>query len=250
MKKYLVIVFLLMLIRLNAASPDSLYIAAGQAYSAGEFELALENYRQILDNGVESADLYYNMGNAAFRSNKLGYSILYYNKALKLKPNHEEALSNLKYVSRYKEDQLESVPVLFLKRWINSLFRLFGIKFWSYLSIILFTMMLSSILIYVFAGRLNFKKAGFFSALFCLAFFSLSFSAALSRHKEITRLDDGIVIAPSIVVKSSPSLSGTDLFILHEGTEVIIDDKVNEWTEIKISDGRVGWIPEEAIAVI
>ena len=121
-RKYLAIAFLMITVLLHgAASRDSLYNAAGTAYSEGNYEAALEMYGQIHAQGYEAPDLYYNMGNAAFRSNKLGYAVLYYNKALKLDPAHEEAQRNLAYVSRYKEDQLDQVPELFFKSWVRSM---------------------------------------------------------------------------------------------------------------------------------
>ena len=71
------------------ASSDSLYIKALSLYEEGKFELALENWNHVLESGYEAAELYYNMGNAAFRSNSIGYAALYYEKALKLDPSHE-----------------------------------------------------------------------------------------------------------------------------------------------------------------
>ena len=190
------------------------------------------------------------MGNAAFRSNKLGYAVLYYHKALKLDPQHEKASRNLAYVSRYREDQLERVPEFFIKSWGRDLTGLFSVQVWSYLAIILFGFMLIAVVIYIFASRLAMKKAGFFSGLIILAMFIISLSAARYRHKEIVDPDQLVIVSPSVVVKSSPSLTGTDLFILHEGTEATLTDHLGNWSEIRISDGRIGWIPAEAFEVI
>ena len=58
-------------------------------------------------------------------------------------------------------------------------------------------------------------------------------------------------MSSSVVVKSTPNESGTDLFVLHEGTRVeIIDDSMKEWKEIRLADGKVGWMPAEAMEVI
>lgn len=233
-----------------SAQPDSLYLQAGNAYSDGAFEHSLELYRQINDAGYEAADLYFNMGNAAFRSNKLGYAILYYEKALKLDPRHEDARANLAYVSMYREDQLESVPQFFLHSWFEKLFLLFSIKTWSAISILLFTLLLAGVLLYIFGQRLVLKKSGFSISLVALLTFTLSIIATINRHHMVTQPDRAVIIEPSVIVKSSPSQSGNDLFILHEGTRVSTEDAVGEWVEIKISDGRVGWMPLDQLESI
>ena len=233
-----------------AAEPDSLFAKASEEYAAGNYESALSKYDQILEMDLESAALYYNMGNAAFRSNKLGYAILYYKKALKIDPGFEEAEKNLAYVSVFKEDKLDSVPEFFLKTWINSLYSLFSLRIWSLLALAMFALLLFGTITYIFAPNLSIKKMGFFSGVLAIILFALSISGAVSRNNEITRPDKGIIVAPSVVVKSTPSDSGTDLFVLHEGTDVQGDEKVGGWTEIKISDGRIGWIPSASFELI
>jgi len=222
--------------------PDSLFRHGNRLYQHGGFEAALDVYGAVVDAGLESADLYYNMGNAAFRSNNIGHAILYYEKALKLDPFHENARHNLEFVSRYRVDTFEEVPRLFIRTWIDKLVRIFPERTWSMLSLALFVLLLASVVLYLFARRLTWKKAGFFSALFGLLFFLITLFSGIARHRNITRPDAGIIVAPSVVVKSSPSESGTELFILHEGTRVGLNEEVTGWRNIRVIDGREGWI--------
>ena len=87
-----------------------------------------------------------------------------------------------------------------------------------------------------------FKKSGFISGLVGLVLFVITVSSALSRHRDIVNPDTGIILAPSVVVRSSPSDSGTELFILHEGTKIEVNEEVSSWQNIKLIDGREGWI--------
>jgi hypothetical protein len=222
--------------------PDSLFMDANRLYQEGRYEAALGTYRQVVDAGFESADLYYNMGNAAFRSNSIGYAILYYEKALKLDPFHEDALHNLEFVSRYRVDTFEEVPRLFIRTWAEKLARIFPERIWSMLSLLFFVLILASVVVYLYARRLSVKKAGFFSALFGLVFFLVALFSGIAQHRHITRPDAGIIISPSVVVKSTPSESGTELFILHEGTRVELKEGVTGWRNIRVIDGREGWI--------
>ncbi|MEX0988282.1 MAG: tetratricopeptide repeat protein [Bacteroidales bacterium] len=251
MKRYLTIslLFLTLLLK-GSVSPDSLFVHAGEAYTAGNFEQALDTYRSIVDHGYESAGLYYNMGNTAFRSNKIGYAVLYYEKALRLDPSHEGARKNLVYVSQYREDKLEQVPELFIRKWIRAVYQLFSLTTWSYLAILFFAALLAGILLYIFSSSLASRKAGFFTGMTALLFFLLSITASVKRNQEITTPERAVIVSPSVVVKSTPSLTGTDLFVLHEGTLIRLDERVGDWIEIRISDGRVGWITTDALAII
>ncbi len=232
------------------ANSDSLFVQANNLYSEGKFEEAISTYQEILDKGYESAELYYNMGNSAFRSNKVGYAVLYLEKALKADPGYEQAEKNLKYVSLYLEDKLESVPELFFKRWMKSFNSMFSLLTWSMISIILFIVLLISLLLYIFGARMLLKKSGFFIGVISLLLFVFAFNATIHSHKKVTQPENAVVLSPSVVVKSSPSDSGTDLFILHEGTRLITDETVGDWIEIKIIDGRVGWLRIKSLGVI
>jgi len=221
---------------------DSLFLNANALYQQGQYEPALEVYNAAILSGFESADLYYNMGNAAYRSNSIGHAILYYEKALKLEPAHEDAIHNLDFVSRYRLDAFEEVPSLFIGAWIRWFVHLCPEQTWSILALIFFIIILAGLLVFLFARHIGWKKAGFISGIVTLAFFLVTFSSARSRHRDIVNPDAGIILAPSVVVRSSPSTSGTELFILHEGTKIEVNEEVSGWQNVKVIDGREGWI--------
>ncbi len=221
---------------------DTLYDKAADLYQLGAYEAAMHEYGKIIESGYEAPDLYYNMGNAAFRSNSIGLSILYYEKALKLNPYHKDAIHNLGYVSRYRVDAFEEVPELFLRTWISSAVHALPERTWSILALLLFVLTLGSLLVYLFARGLALKKGGFFTALAGLIFFLFTLSSAMAQHRRVVEPEHGIILSPSVVVKSTPSESGNELFILHEGTKVKVNEQVTGWQNIRIIDGREGWI--------
>lgn len=229
-------------INLDQPDIDSVYNTANSLYQQGQYEPALEQYYAVILSGKESADLYYNMGNAAYRSNSIGHAILYYEKALKLEPGHEDAIHNLDFVSRYRLDTFEEVPVLFLGTWIAGFVQLFPEQTWSILAMAFFIIVLTGLLVFLFSRRMALKKGAFISGLVALLLFLITIFSALSRHRDIVSPDTGIILAPSVVVRSSPSESGTELFILHEGTKIKINEEVSDWQNIKLIDGREGWI--------
>jgi len=229
-------------INMDHTDIDSMYHRANNLYQQGQYEPALEQYNAVILSGKESADLYYNMGNAAYRSNSIGHAILYYEKALKLEPANEDAIHNLNFVSRYRLDTFEEVPVFFIGAWITGSVQMFPEQTWSVLALAFFIMILTGLLIYLFSARMVLKKLGFISGLVALFLFVITLFSALSRHGDIVNPDTGIILAPSVVVRSSPSESGTELFILHEGTKVKVNEEVSYWQNIRLIDGREGWI--------
>ncbi len=232
------------------ASSDTLYNNGIGLYEDGQFEAALESWQGIIDGGFESPDLYYNMGNAAFRSNSIGYAALYYEKALKLDPTHGDAAFNLEFLSRYKSDAFEEVPEFFLRTWISKAVHAMPERTWSIMALAGFLFTLGFLLLYIFTRGLTLKKTGFFAALGGLIFTIFTLSSALASHRVIIHPESGIILSPSIIVKSTPSETGTELFILHEGTKVRVKEEVTGWHNIRILDGREGWIRTEDFGTI
>ncbi len=242
MSRLLVILMVLMIVPDVTATSDSLFQRAIGLYQEEEYEVSLQIFKEILDQGVESPDLYYNMGNAAYRSNNIGHAILYYEKALKMEPSHEDARHNLEFVSRYRVDTFEEVPELFLSTWRKMMVKVLSERSWSVIAILCFLIILGALLIYLFSKRLLLKKVGFIAAVVGLLLFIITFTSALSTHRNIVRPESGIIISPSVVVRSSPSETGTELFILHEGTKIRVNEEVSGWHNIWVIDGREGWI--------
>lgn len=221
---------------------DTLFQQANSHYQEGAYEEALVIYQEVIERGMESALLYYNMGNAAYRSNSIGYAVLYYEKALKLDPTLDNAEHNLEFVSRYRPDKFEEVPRFFLGEWINGFVHTLPEQTWSILAILFFVMLLAGFVVFLFSGHLAVRKTGFITALTGLFFFVISFTSALSRHSDIVTPNEGVILVPSVVVRSSPSPTGTELFILHEGTKIEVNEEVSDWQNIRVIDGREGWI--------
>lgn len=73
---------------------------------------------------------------------------------------------------------------------------------------------------------------------------------ASDQKDEMINRKHAIVFAPTVTVKSSPDASGTDLFVLHEGTNVTVKSTLGEWSEIELEDGNVGWMPSKDIEKI
>ena len=229
------------------ASPDSLYLKANELYKSAEYENAIDLYHQIDTLGYVSSDLYYNTGNAYFRSNKLGKARLYYEKALKLNPSDEDIQNNLRFTETFLTDRFDDVPVLFFVRWYQELESLFNSNDWAKLSILIFLLSLTGFLLYVFVHNNLLRRSGFYIGIIAIFIAVLSLFFSIQQNREANA---AIIMNSSVNVKSAPRNSGKDLFILHEGAKVWVNGDLDNWKEIRISDGRKGWVPAGSIELI
>ncbi len=232
-------------------SADSLWNAGAAAYSEGQWETAAEAWGAIEAQGLESPELYYNIGNAFFKASDYAHAILYYERALKLDPSYSDARFNLEFAQGSVQDRIESVPEFFLKTWVRKLGYLFSSDVWTVLFFVLLALALAGGLLFLLGSGSASRRAGFFAGLaaLLLSFCCLGFAA--SQKASYNRADSAVVTVPVSSVKSSPGAEAAkDLFILHEGTRVRILDEVGGWWNIELADGRQGWIQSSDLELI
>ncbi len=224
-----------------AVKKDSLWIKANDAYSLGEYENALNIYKEIENRGVVSAKLWYNMGNACYKLQNDGMAILYYERALKLDPSNKDIKNNLEIARLKTLDKIESVPEFILTTWVKELRNIMSSDRWAWFGISMLVVTVLFMLLYRHAPRLGQRKLAFvFACIFATtAVVSFIFSANLKKKAEQT--NTAVMLAPVSNVKSAPNSTGGNLFILHEGTKVEILERVGHWSKIELSDGRQGW---------
>ena len=230
---------------------DSLWNKATEAYSAGQWDMALQGYSSISAAGLESAPLYCNIGDAYFKLEDYPRAILYYERALKLDPSCSDARYNLGITSELIQDRIDVVPEFLLKSWARDVCYVLDSDSWAGLSIFCFAVFLAMLLLYLLSGRVAARRTGFFSAIVFIIFAGMCLWFSLWQKSDYQRADSAIVMRPVSSVKSSPSSeTSTDLFILHEGTKVTILDEVGDWRNISLADGRQGWMLSADMEII
>lgn len=228
---------------------NTLWQQAEQLYTEQRYDEAAESYRRLLSYG-SSAALYYNYANALFKAGELGPAILNYERALRLDPSNENIQFNLKYANDAKTDKIEPIQPFFAKQWIDALESTLTSNQWAYTSIIAFIVTLTLILLYLFGKLTWLRKTAFFTAIASLIITIISLTYSFTSKTHALQRNDAIVMTGSVSVKSSPDDSGTEVFVIHEGTKVEIRSSVGDWYEIKIADGNIGWLTSSAVEKI
>ena len=223
----------------------------GVAYfSSGNYEEALQVWTDIYNTGYRSANLNYNIGNAYFKLNNIPDAILFYERAYLLSPADEDINYNLQIARTLIVDRFQEIPELFFLKWYNFMALFLSTNSWAIISISSFVLCLIFLSLYIYSSKYRQKVAGFWFAVF---FFIVSLSSLSFTVKNKSLVYDShkaIISSPLVSGKSSPDDSGTDLFVLHEGTRVNIEDEVGEWFEIRLSDGNKGWVPSNSLNII
>lgn len=235
--------------QLPSVSDENWFEEGNAAYTEGNFEEALSRYNAIVESGMESASLYYNMGNTYYKMKDYPHAILFYEKALKLDPSNEDIRTNLEIANLAIVDKITPVPKSFIAKWWDSLGSLFSVDGWAWVSVAVFAVFLLCLFIFLMSRRTGLRKAGFFVGLLAVVCLALSVCFAIRTQKDRTHQNEAIIMTPTVTVKSSPSENSVDLFVLHEGSKVRVMDGANGWNKIKIADGSVGWLQADHMTV-
>ena len=234
----------------SSARADSILSAGNAYYMNHDYNMAATSYKQVVDMGFVAADLYYNLGNAFYKQNRMAEAILYYEKALLLTPGNDDIRQNLAMANSRIVDKINEIPDLFLKRWIRSLAGSLLPDHWAVASLVLFVIALVAFLIYRFSESLRTRKLGFSLGIMLVLLSAICFLFMHSRNQAIENGHKAIIMIPSVNVKSSPDAQSTNVFVLHEGTRVELTDSVKDWKEIRIGDGNKGWVLTEVLGGI
>ena len=252
-KQYILILLLFSLIAITAVSQDTnkdKYYQGVTYFTAGSYKEALQVWTEVYNTGYRSANLDYNIGNAYFKLNNIPSAILFYERAYLRKPADEDINYNLQVARTLIVDRFQEIPELFFIKWYNFVSLFLSTNTWAKISIISFILFLLLLSLYIYSPRHRYKVIGFWLAV-SLIILSLTSLAFTIRNKSLVYdSHEAIISSPAVSGKSSPDKSGNDLFVLHEGTKITVEDKVGEWLEIRLSDGNKGWIPLNSIIII
>lgn len=235
---------------LSAQTSEQLWNDANTAYINGHYAEAVRGYDSIRAQGLESAKLYLNRGNAYYKQGMIGKAVLDYHRALKLAPSDEDVKYNLSIANTYVQDKIDVVPTFFLKRWISALRNSISGNGWAGLSVLFFLLAIACVIVYLLFENMNWRKIGFYGAICALVLFVFSLTSAARSKRLALHPHTAIVMSRAAPVKSSPDKGSKDIFVLHEGTPVTVRDSLGDYREVVIADGNKGWILNSAIEMI
>ncbi|MFH1094115.1 MAG: tetratricopeptide repeat protein [Candidatus Omnitrophota bacterium] len=216
-----------------------MFYKANELFREKNYDQAVEQYQQILALGIESGNLYYNMGNAYFKAGMLGKALSKYEQAKRLIPNDSDLKANINFLESLRES-----PVMASRRvWIISMLEYFGNHFsmdaltliWVYIYWILLIISSAAVLLpYSRAILKNYIISGGIILLLISCIWAVKF---YDLHKNTY----AFVIDEVIDAKFAPEEEATTYFKVYEGTRVAVIREEGKWARIKTPDGKIGW---------
>lgn len=248
MIRYILVVFATFLALAGRAS--AITEQADSAYTAGQYDRAIELYQKAVDTDGPSATLYYNLGNAHYRQKHNGKAILYYESALRLDPTMKDARANLEFLNSRITDR-PGERGTFIGNALDAFANRAASNSWAWIAFGLFCLTVAGICVYIFADAVTLRKAGFFGSLVTLVATLITLFFAI-RAANIAQADNiAIITSESTILSTSPRHPvdrNEEAMLLHEGTRLEILDSVKNpsdstlWLEVQVDNTHRAWI--------
>lgn len=232
------------------AQNEALFNRATTVYNEGDYNKAIEYYEQILENGKHSSALYFNLGNAYYKLNKIGPSIYYYEKALLLNPNDGEVLNNLRYAQNMRLDAIDTMPKTLAERLYEATVSRATFDGWAYMATLFVILFVICYLAYYFFKEAHKKRIAFISSMSFMILGVCALVFGYLQYQKFNRDNPAIIFSKEVRVLSEPNKRSQEVFALHEGTKVNVLDSLDTWRKVRISDGQTGWLSSEDLKLL
>lgn len=242
MKKY-IFLFLLVFFAFDSFSAENVIVNAEKAYNADQFIESAKLYEQAKEDGV-STELYYNLGNAYYKSGEIGKAVLNYERALLLDPSNSDAAYNLDFVNSKLVDKLESDENI-IDSFIHNIVSITSPNGWAVIAIVTFILLLISAAIYIFSNDVLLKKIGFFGGIILLLLVVFTNLIAITESRNFSNREYAVITDDIVILSTSPRVPKSkteEAFLLHEGAKIKILDSV----QVKIDTISVMWFDVKA----
>jgi tetratricopeptide (TPR) repeat protein len=250
-QQFFVLTMVVTLLQMGAAeTPEQFFEQANKAYQQGKFAEAAQKYESIVQSGLVGAELYYNLGNAYYKTGNISKAILNYERAMKLSPTDDDLKHNLQLANLMITDKIEPAPRLFIWEWWDAIQSAFSLRSITWVGYGVFVCWCIAIVLTVLAPSYAKRRIAFFAGAGCTLLLGATLILFFGKLNHATNADAAIVVANITTVKNSPDPKSTDAFVLHGGVKVVIVDHLNDWLKVRLTDGKVGWLEKSAAEII
>lgn len=230
----------------EVSDPAGVMLEGNAAYETEDYMGAIASYKQVAESH-SSPSLFLNMGNAYYRMDSIALAILYYERALKLDPGNEAADMNLQIANQRTLDDVPLSEQTKLSRWWMDLT---GNGNWPLISILLSIVGFACLCYYLITQVIMRKRIFFYSGVVIILLGFVSYMLASSHDARLDAANEAIILEGEVGAYSTPSEHAELSFVLHAGTKVSVTQEREDWIEISLENGLIGWVPAATLEVI
>ncbi|MFK5878184.1 MAG: tetratricopeptide repeat protein [Flavobacteriaceae bacterium] len=242
MKKNLVIVFVLLSSIGFSQSAEELFSNANKLFQQEKYEAAIDQYKLIEELQLQSDELFFNLGNAYYKLNKVAPAIYYFEKSLKLNPSNADAKINLAFANRMTIDAIDVLPKTIFQDFSEAVIYKLRYETWAKMAIVFSFFGAIIFLLYHFSYSSRKKLLYFNVSILSIFLLIVSLAFAFKSYDYQVNRTEAIIFKQTTEIKNAPTLNSDTVFKLHEGTKVIVLDEIDDWKKIKLADGKIGWL--------
>lgn len=218
-----------------------------ELYRKDQFQEAIQAYESVLNTNKQSAELYFNLGNAYYKLNEVAPAIYNFEKALLLKPNDTDILNNLAFAQKMQIDEVKEMPEVGFGKILNNITSFRHYNSWAWVAVFGSFFMVLFFIGYYFSYRTILKRTFFGGMFVSVLVLILAIFAAISEKNNELLFRPAIVFDEVLEVKAEPKSDAPNAFVLHEGTKVEVKEDLDNWRKIALPDGTDGWVVKKSI---
>lgn len=213
--------------------------SANRLYEQGKYAEAASGYEKILESGAASPALYFNMGNACFKAGQLGRAVYAYRKAQALAPHDPDVQANLEFT----RNQVQG-PTWRASRWEEWLGTL-TLNEWAWLASVALwvTFLLMTVRQFKPVKKRTLRNTALATGCATILFGAL-FGCAFAHHRDVKT---AVVVKPKVLVHTGPFAESQDSFTAHDGAELRILDRKDDWLQVSDGTRRIGWLKQSDV---
>jgi tetratricopeptide (TPR) repeat protein len=228
------------------AAADAFFLEGNALYEMEQYAEAALRYQAIIDTGLQNGYVYYNLGNALLKQQRLGEAILAYERAQRLLPRDDAVVFNLEYAQALTVDKMEQWDSGFVARMLAAVREAFTINEVSLAFVISYVLVMLLLMAFILTSR-TWKVRILRIGLLPVLVLFLSGCMLVLQLLSLNAVDEAIVLAPSVEARTGPGDSYSAVFEIHEGAKIRIQRQKQEWFEIKLPNKVIGWVMEKDI---
>ncbi len=231
-------------------SPQEVFERGEELYREGLYDQAVEQYEALRSQGVVDGALCYNLGNAYFKSGRLGLAILNYERALEQMPSDEDTRANLEFANELIVDIVQRRPMPSYVAWVVDLYHSVDPNFLALLLSLSFVIGGAAVSMLLLGLWPQLRTPAIYALATVAAVGLLSATVLIAKVQSSGEREEAIAIAQVLDVRSGPGDTNLQLAEIHEGLKLTVLGEREGWLQVRLPNGLTGWVQEADVESI